>query len=380
VYIGSLDKSKPVRISEDEDSGFFAPPDRLLTIHQNNLQAYRFDPAKGTLLGEPVTIAQGVNSAGVFGASLGGVLAYRTGTAQVRRLVWVDRKGTVLQDVSGPRSGSIASPELSPDEKQVSLFLHPGAGEDNDVWVFELARFLGHPITTGPPADAHAIWDPDGTAVIFNSGRTGTRGPTRFPLSGTSPELIASRAYAGGVTLAMTKDRRFLLFRGDEGGATGVDITALSLADRRAIPVTQLPGDETEGQFSPDGHWVAYVASVSGRPEVYVQSFPDASARTQVSTAGGTQVRWSADGHEIYYVAPDGKLMAVAFTAAPTPQLQLPVVLFQTHLANGNNVIGNKAQYAVSRDGRFLLNTVVEAPSAPIVVFVNWASKLQSAR
>ena len=87
---------------------------------------------------------------------------------------------------------------------------------------------------------------------------------------------------------------------------------------------------------------------------------------------GGTQVRWSADGREIYYVAPDNNLMAVAFTAAATPPVKLPVVLFKTHLANGNNVIGNKPQYAVSRDGRFLLNTVVESPSAPIVVSVNW--------
>jgi hypothetical protein len=145
------------------------------------------------------------------------------------------------------------------------------------------------------------------------------------------------------------------------------------------ITVTDFTGDETEGQFSPDGKWVAYVASVSGRAEVYVQPFPDATAgRTQVSTTGGTQVRWSAEGREIYYVAPDGRLMAVSVTAGAPPQLKLPVALFQTHLANGNNVIGNKAQYAVSRDGRFLLNTVVEAPSAPIVVMVNWVSRLQS--
>ena len=378
VYIGALDKSKPVRISEDEDAGFYAPPDKLLTIHQNSLQAYRFDPAKGKLLGEPVTIAQGVNGAGVFGAAANGVLAYRTGTAQVRRLVWVDRKGTQLADLSGPRPGSIASPELSPDEKSVSLFLHPNAGEDNDVWVFELARFLGRPITTGPPADAHALWDPDGTALIFNSARSGDRGATRFPLSGTKPQLLVSREAAAGTPLAMTKDRRYLLIRYESAGATGVDLKAFSLTDNQSITVSELPGDETEAQFSPDGKWVAFVSSVSGRPEIYVQAFPEATGRTQVSTAGGTQVRWSADGHEIYFIAPDSQLMAVSFTPGAPPQLKLPTALFQTHLANGNNVVGNKAQYAVSRDGRFLLNAVVEAPSAPIVVFVNWASRFQS--
>ncbi len=109
----------------------------------------------------------------------------------------------MLQNVSGPRPGSIASPELSPDEKSVALFLHPGAGEDNDVWVFELARFLGHPITTGPPADAHPFWDPDGAHLIFNSGRSGSRGVTRFPVSGGSPILD----HAGQMTSAPTASR-----------------------------------------------------------------------------------------------------------------------------------------------------------------------------
>ena len=96
-----------------------------------------------------------------------------------------------------------------------------------------------------------------------------------------------------------------------------------------------------------------------------------------MSTGGGTQVRWSAGGKEIDYLAPDGKLMAVAFTAnGNAPDLKPPAVLFQTHLANGNNVVGNKAQYAVSRDGRFLLDMVVEAPSAPIIVAVNWTKRL----
>ena len=88
--------------------------------------------------------------------------------------------------------------------------------------------------------------------------------------------------------------------------------------------------------------------------------------------------RWSADGREIFYLAPDGKLMAVSVAlGGTTPDVKLPVALFQTYLATGTNVIGNKPQYAVSRDGRFLLNAAVESPSAPIVISVNWAQKLK---
>ncbi|MGH9204128.1 MAG: hypothetical protein ACRD2A_23115 [Vicinamibacterales bacterium] len=105
--------------------------------------------------------------------------------------------------------------------------------------------------------------------------------------------------------------------------------------------------------------------------------FPKGRARTQVSTAGGTQVRWSADGEEIFYVAPDGMMTAVsvAFGGA-SPDVKLPVPLFKTYLATGTNVLGFKPQYAVSRDGRFLLNTASESSSAPIVVSVNWMKSL----
>ncbi|HVG68409.1 MAG TPA: hypothetical protein VM785_09440, partial [Gaiellales bacterium] len=131
------------------------------------------------------------------------------------------------------------------------------------------------------------------------------------------------------------------------------------------------------GQFSPDGRWVAFVSNESGHPEVFVQSFPAGEARTQVSTQGGTQVRWADDGREIFYVAPDNTLMAVPFDAtAASPSLSLPAPLFKVHLATGRNVLGRKPQYAVARDGRFLLNTAVESAASPIVVAVNWTKKL----
>ena len=122
---------------------------------------------------------------------------------------------------------------------------------------------------------------------------------------------------------------------------------------------------------------MAFASNDSGRAEVFVQSFPEGQARTQVSTAGGSQIRWSADGREIFYIAPDGRMMAVSIAlTGSTPDVKLPVPLFQTHLGTGTNVLGYKPQYAVSRDGRFLLNTAIESASAPIVVAVNWMRTL----
>jgi hypothetical protein len=371
VYIGSLDKTPPVRILPPGQA-VFAPPDKLLTIRQGALVAYTFDPQLGRIDGEPVVVAQG----GVSDVSAeGGVLAYRLGIGQQRQLVWVNRQGVPLQAIGEPSTSGLGSPELSPDDREVAVFHSPVS--DNDIWVIDLARQLPRRITDGPPADAHPLWDPDGRHVVFNGQRLGATAHVRQPVDGTgTAEPLFAEGQHQGVALSWSRDRQFVLLR-SPGASENADLAAVSSDGRRSIPITQSPYDETEGQFSPDGHWVAFVSNETGRAEVFVQSFPDARGRTQVSTAGGTQVRWSYDGREIFYIAPDGTMMSVSLPGTgDRPMPQPPVALFQTRLAAGRNVIGNKPQYAVSRDGRFLLNTALESVSSPIVVTTNWTRAL----
>jgi Tol biopolymer transport system component len=376
IFIGSLDKAPLVRVSGIESAGRFAPPDKLLITRQGTLEVYPFNPDSGAINGEPTVVAQGfVGGAGAaVAASTTGVLAYRTGSAQRRQLVWVDRTGTLLRAIGESETGNNGSPELSADEQSVVVF--SGRSGDNDIWIIELARGLARRVTDGPPADAHPLWDPDGQHVVYNSGRFPKNGgATRQSISGGPPEPLFATDVRG-TALSWTRDRHYVLIR-RANDKTGQDLVAVStMGEPREISVATSPFDETEGQFSPDGKWVALVSIESGRTEVYVQSFPDGKSRTQVSTAGGTQVRWSPDGKELFYLAPDGKLMAASVAlGGATPDVKLPVALFQTYLATGTNVVGNKPQYAVSRDGRFLLNTAVESPSAPIVVAFNWMQK-----
>jgi hypothetical protein len=326
--------------------------------------------------GEPAVIAQGFGSAsatGVFGTSDNGVLAYRVGTAQRRQLVWVDRKGTVRRAIGEPGTDFLASPELSADERSVLVFLQRTG--DNDIWAIELARNLERRITDGPPADSNPLWDPDGEHVVYFSRRFAGGGPARHAINGGKVDPLFSNGESG-VAVSWTRDRHYVLMRRNTA-TSGVDLVAVSTrGDPREVIVASSQHDETEGQFSPDGKWIALVSNESGRPEVFVQPFPDARQRTQISTAGGTQVRWSNNGKEIFYIAPDGTMMAVSVALKnPIPELKPPVALFRTHLATGTNVLGVKPQYAVSRDGRFLLNTAIESASAPIVVSLNWQKK-----
>jgi hypothetical protein len=100
-----------------------------------------------------------------------------------------------------------------------------------------------------------------------------------------------------------------------------------------------------------------------------------------VSTGGGTQPRWRRDGKELYYVAPDARLMAVSVAVSAdgqTVDASAPVPLFATRLASGAGFAPGEQQYTVAPDGRFLLNTVVdEASASPITVVLNWRAALK---
>ena len=106
---------------------------------------------------------------------------------------------------------------------------------------------------------------------------------------------------------------------------TGYDLWVLPLeGDRKPQPYLQTQFRENQGQFSPDGHWVAYTSDESGRLEVYVQPFPAAGGKWQISTNGGENPKWRRDGKELFYLGLDRRLMAVEVKTAPTFEAGLP--------------------------------------------------------
>jgi Tol biopolymer transport system component len=132
--------------------------------------------------------------------------------------------------------------------------------------------------------------------------------------------------------------------------------------------------EEHRGQFSPDGRWVVYISDESGRPEIYVRPFPGPGGQWQVSTNGGVQPRWNPDGKELYYIAPDGQLMAASIAVQNGAiEAGAPMALFQTRVSGGGTNTYTKPQYDVAPDGRFLINTITDASTtAPITLLLNW--------
>jgi Tol biopolymer transport system component len=167
-------------------------------------------------------------------------------------------------------------------------------------------------------------------------------------------------------------DGRYLLYQ-EAGPKTGWDLWALPNGGRKPIAVVNSPFDERNGQFSPDGRWVAYQSNHTGRFEIYVQPFPGPGRKFEVSTAGGTFPRWRADGKELFFIAPNAKLMSVPVKiSGSTFEAGSPIALFQTRIVTGG-LATQQAQYAVSRDGRFLINSRVdESTPTPITLILNW--------
>jgi eukaryotic-like serine/threonine-protein kinase len=147
------------------------------------------------------------------------------------------------------------------------------------------------------------------------------------------------------------------------------------LGDSKPVKFLASPADEMHGNFSPDGRLVAYTSneSESGKFQVNVQTVPLSDKKWQVSTSGGYEPRWRADGREIYYLSEDRKLMAV--DVRPGPSFGIPRILFQTQVQPG--VAANRMHYVPARDGkRFLINTQSAPSITPITVVTNWANAL----
>ncbi len=178
-------------------------------------------------------------------------------------------------------------------------------------------------------------------------------------------------------------DGRFILYYSDDPQAAR-DLWVLPMdGDRKPWVFLKNNFNERNGQFSEDGRWVAYQSNESGRMEIYIRPFAAAAAsgavanpvagQWQISTAGRIFPRWRADGKELYYIGPNAEMMAAPITATGTTlEPGAPVTLFPTRILGGAVDNGQGRQYDVTRDGRFLINTVLDDASAPITLLQNW--------
>jgi len=374
VYVGSLDGKPSKRLFDADSAAAFLPPNQLLFTRQNTLFSRQFDPKTLAVTGDPRAIADDLVSTvdwlaePAFSVSQMGTMAYRLGKNETQ-LVWLDRAGRQAGTSVDPDTAPAQGMRLARDERTVAL--SRTVSGNMDVWIIELTRNVLRRLTFDAADDSGAVWSPDGSQIAFASRqKLGNLNLYVKPVNGSGSEEPLVLSTENKFVQDWSSDGRYILYSVDSA-KTAQDLWAFSMAEKKSFPVLQTNADETSARFSPDGHWIVFMSNETGRFEVYVQPFPGPAGKSPpISTNGGVNPQWRADGKEIFYAALDNRLMAVPVTLRANGQVEsgVPASLFQ---------LRPRSEYEVSHDGqRFLIHAPTEDASAsPITIVLNWVRK-----
>jgi len=389
IRASSLDSATAKVILESDTSAAYAPgssahPGSLLFVAHGALMSQPFDSQRLELHGERTVLAPRVRYRRWHQASISvsnnGVLLYQGGSAENQQFCWVDRQGALLMSI-GPRNDFISF-SLSPDERYVAFYREDDpATAQPKIWVMDLLREgavfrLTDPAVSGP--EFTPVWSPDGREILFSRGDDQRMRLLRQALNGGVAACVLDSAGPKFPT-DWSPDGRFITYTSQAPDYRYLHTWLVSLRAsgdaEQSNPWLQHSHNEANAYFSPEGtdalRWVAYVSAETGRDEVYVRDFPAGARKWQVSSQGGLMPHWRRDGRELFYLTPDGTLMAVAMDLGATCEIGAPRALFATGIRMIPRYKEWMNQYAVGRDGqRFLFNRPVPdtAPDAITVV------------
>lgn len=377
VYLGSLGSSEVTRLVPSDTQGAYIAPGWLLFVRQGTLWAQRFDLARAAVRGEPIVVAdsvafESIDGIGAFSTSDAGLIAYRAGRPSVTRLSWFDRSGHALGTLGAAEQPGLTNFALSPDGSRVAV--ERSRQNETDLWLLDSDRQTRFTHATDGRLMRLPLWSPDGRRIAFESVRSGAIALSVRPSSRDAGEEVLFVSPEVKIPCDWSPDGKFLMYY-VPNPTSGTDLWVLPQETKIPIEFLKTPANELWGQFSPDGRWVAYQSNETGRYEVYVRPFSSKDGGAiPISTTGGVYPRWSRDGTELYYIAPDANLMAAPMRAgASTAEAGRPVPLFPSRrLGGGSNVIGRGPQYAIGRDGRFLINIDAESGAPPITLLMDW--------
>jgi eukaryotic-like serine/threonine-protein kinase len=361
LYFGSLDSNTIKQVSPELTGTVAFADGYLLYVQNRSLMARPFDSEAGEFRGNEVTVAAeeveqdpSFLQAG-FSVSQNGELVFQSASESPTRLVWYDAKGKELGEIPEDR---YSDPSISPDGRLLAVSSDDAGDGEHFIRVYDLKRGISTRITnTG--TDEVPVWSRDGKEITYSS-----KSISGIPIreiaadgSGTPQVLVQGQRVAA---TDWSSDGHLVYMDFAKGRPW---IYIYSAKDKKSA---QFTAPEAEGQFSPDGKWLAYTG-------IFVQRFPGPGGRIQLSQGKDSQPRWSRDGKQIFYMQPGRKLMAVNFDSQ-TGTAGTPHELFQTRIVAPSYA---GFQYDVAPDGRILINSLPTDRASPLTLVTNWPALLK---
>ena len=365
TYIGTIDSNDAVRLSPEVVGNAMFSSGYLVYVRERSLVRQPFDPVRFRLTGTFVPIveqeldADPTYALSAFSVSRSGVIVIQSTADASTRLTWFDRSG---HDLGPLADGDYKKdPSLSPDGRFLAVASDDARNQKYYIRVNDLTRGLSVRLTDGGKED-RPVWSRDGKDITYasNDGKAFFLSHVAADGSGAPAVLLK-----GGFMYPRDwSPDGHLVFNTLEKGLPFLSV--YSLTSGSVSPL----GPGAEAQVSPDGRWIAYIGhgGVAGGGSIVLQPFPGPGRRIQISGIGGAQPRWSRDGRQLFYVAPDKALMTVDFD--PIAQAaSAPRILFSTRIVAANLV---SFQYDVAPDGRFLINSLSSDSRWPLTLITGW--------
>jgi serine/threonine-protein kinase len=362
----------------------YVPTGHLIFARGGSLYAVRFDTATLTVREPAHLVVQGVagdrtTGASHFSVAGDGTLAYVSGAATTgdRRLVWADRQGQ-LQPLDLP-AGYYADPQISPDGTRLALTV--GTGDTRDVWIHNFSTKTLTRLTFGGQ-NWTPVWSVDGRDVFYVAIEGGIKTSLlRKPADGSADAQRLAQIEGEAYLTHVQGTTTIFDFRDPNSQqpqmAQKFHLVTLDLkAPGKVVPLVATTGGDLAGVVSPNGRFLAYGTDESGRAEVYVRDFPGPGGRWQVSTAGGEEPHWSANGRELFYRNNDLFMVAGVDTRAAF-QASTPALLFKGVYNIRTTTL---LSFAVDPKGdRFLMIRPVneEGEASRVHVVLNWFEELK---
>jgi serine/threonine-protein kinase len=356
------------------DSARYVETGHVLSGRSGTMFALPFDLDHLTPTGPEAPVIEGVSNLGPtsiadYGVSQSGLLVYVESplSGAGTRVTWRDRHGAETP-LAGQTVRVWGTGTLSPDGRRMANGILAEKG--TDIWVVDLSRGTPTRLTFGGTND-NPIWTPDGRTIVYGGNKDGKPGLYKVPADGSGQSQLVLATTEPVPTSFAPDGKTLVFFQPGPGGRARIMVLPLDAGSGTPTPRPLREGSasDSEAQVSPDGKWVAFTSTESGRQEVYVLPFAGSGAKVQISADGARRPRWSRDGRELFYWTNSNATQTLfSSTIQSSPfAASAPQTLF-------NAIAGTT--FGVAPDAQhFLVETIPS--SATIVTVTNWFDELR---